>query len=35
MIRAIEQQDRAALETLVVEHMQPSRLRWESMRAGA
>lgn len=32
MIRAIEQQDRTTLETLVVEHMQPSRLRWETMR---
>ncbi len=35
MIKAIEDQDRAALETLVVEHMQPSRRRWETMRAGA
>lgn len=30
MIRAIEAQDRDALETLVVSHMQPTRQRWES-----
>jgi len=35
MIEAIENQDRPALETLVVDHMQPSRQRWETMRAGA
>lgn len=32
MIRAIEMQDRETLERLVVDHMQPSRHLWESMR---
>ncbi len=35
MIEAIENQDRKALETLVVEHMGPPRQRCETMRAGA
>jgi DNA-binding GntR family transcriptional regulator len=30
MIAAIEHQDRVALETLVVEHMQPTRRLWEA-----
>ena len=29
MIQAIEAQDRAKLETLVVDHMQPTRRLWE------
>lgn len=32
MVNAIEQEDRATLAHLVVEHMQPTRRRWESMR---
>lgn len=35
MIEAIERQDRATLQALVVDHMQPSRQRWETMRAVA
>lgn len=34
MIRAIEQQDRATLEQLVVDHMQPTRQRWEALHVG-
>lgn len=34
MIRAIEKQDRATLEQLVVDHMQPTRRRWEALHAG-
>jgi len=33
MIRAIEEQDRAALEALVVDHMRPTRRRWEVARS--
>jgi DNA-binding GntR family transcriptional regulator len=33
MIDAIESQDRQTLAQRVVEHMQPTRQRWESMRA--
>lgn len=33
MIRAIEVQDRAALMKLVVDHMQPTRRRWEALHA--
>lgn len=35
MIEVIEKQDRMALANLVVEHMQPTRKRWEAMRIGA
>ncbi|MFA5662981.1 GntR family transcriptional regulator [Castellaniella sp.] len=34
MIHAIQTQDRAALEQLVVDHMQPTRRRWEQAYAG-
>lgn len=34
MIRAIEVQDRETLMRLVVDHMQPTRQRWVSMRTG-
>ncbi|MBV6273989.1 GntR family transcriptional regulator [Alcaligenaceae bacterium CGII-47] len=34
MIKAIEKQDRATLEQLVVDHMQPTRQRWEALHAG-
>ncbi|MGB6103327.1 MAG: GntR family transcriptional regulator [Pusillimonas sp.] len=35
MIAAIEHQDRDVLARLVVDHMQPTRRRWEAMRAGS
>lgn len=35
MIRAIEDQDRATLAWLVVEHMQPTRRRWETLHANS
>jgi DNA-binding GntR family transcriptional regulator len=35
MINAIEQCDRTTLARLVVDHMHPTRLRWESMRGTA
>ncbi|WP_103035565.1 GntR family transcriptional regulator [Castellaniella caeni] len=34
MIQAIEAQDRVALARLVVDHMQPTRQRWESLHVG-
>ncbi|KAA0890904.1 GntR family transcriptional regulator [Pusillimonas sp. ANT_WB101] len=34
MIRAIEEQDRATLKQLVVDHMQPTRRRWEALHTG-
>lgn len=34
MIQAIEGQDRTALESLVVKHMQPSRQRWVAQQPG-
>jgi DNA-binding GntR family transcriptional regulator len=33
MVLAIEQQDRTALARLVVDHMQPTRHRWEALHA--
>lgn len=35
MLSAIENQDRPALAKLVVQHMQPTRQRWESMHGNA
>jgi len=32
MIAAIESQDRATLATLVVSHIQPTKMRWEALR---
>lgn len=34
MIRAIEEQDRPALQRLVVDHMKPTRQRWEALHTG-
>lgn len=34
MLAAIEQQDRATLAELVVQHMQPTRQRWASLHGG-
>lgn len=35
MLAAVEHEDRATLAKLVVEHMQPTRRRWESKRGAA